>query len=175
MTEWNPSGNTWNEAWDDGSGWAGITIAESIHQAFAEGQASAYVYWVGTSLGATRGFIQIADGADQFRVSKRLWAFAAYSRFIRPGGVRVPAQIADPNVKVTAFRNVDGSMVVELLNMGTAAVSTSFATDTRVHRVTTYLTDETHSVERLGDARLPGGRALPVQLPARSLTTLVLH
>jgi O-glycosyl hydrolase len=175
MTEWNPAGNTWNEAWDDGSGWAGITIAESIHQTFAEANASAYVYWVGTSLGATRGFIQIADGSDSYRVSKRLWAFAAYSRFIRPGAVRVPAQLADPNVKATAFRNADGSMVVELLNTGTSTVDTSFTTDTRIRRATTYLTDETHSVERVGEARLSGSRRVPVQLAPRSLTTLVLR
>jgi len=176
MTEWNPSGNTWNEAWDDGSGWAGITIAESIHEAFALGQASAYVYWVGTSLGATRGFIQIADGADAYRVSKRLWAFAAYSRFIRPDAVRVPARLTDPNVKVTAFRNRDGSKVVELLNTGTAEVATGFTTDTRIHRVATYLTDETHSVQAVSDVRLRGGAPhLSVRLPARSLTTLVLR
>jgi glucosylceramidase len=175
MSEWNPSGNTWNESWDDGSGWAGITIAESIHQAFAEAQASAYVYWVGTSLGATRAFIQIANQGDGYRVSKRLWAFAAYSRFIRPGAVRVPAQFTDPNVKVTAFRNLDGSRIVELLNTGTASVSTSFTTDAPIHRAATYLTDEAHSVDRVCDVRLPGTRQVPVQLPARSLTTLVLR
>jgi glucuronoarabinoxylan endo-1,4-beta-xylanase len=175
MTEWNPSGNTWNESWDDGSGWAGITIAESIHQSFAEGQASAYVYWVGASLGATRGFIQIANEGDAYRVSKRLWAFAAYSRFIRPGAVRVPAEFTDPTVKATAFRNRDGSMVVELLNIGTAATSIAFATDTRIRRATTYLTDETHSVERVSDERLRGTRHVAVHLPARTLTTLVLR
>jgi O-glycosyl hydrolase len=174
MTEWNPTGNAWNEAWDDGSGWAGITIAESIHQAFAEGGASAYVYWVGMSLGTTRAFVQLPNAGDGYRVSKRLWAFAAYSRFIRPGAVRTAASAADPDVKVTAFRNRDGSMVVELLNTGTAEVSTTFAADTRIRHATTYLTDETHSLERVADTRL-ASRHLPVRLPARSLTTLVLR
>jgi glucosylceramidase len=175
MTEWNPGGNTWNEAWDDGSGWSGIIVAESIHQTFAEADANAYIYWVATSLGATRGFIQIADGSDAYRVSKRFWAFAAYSRFIRPGAVRVPVELTDPNVKVTAFRNDDGTKVVELLNTGTADVSTGFRTDTPIHRATTYLTDETHSVEQVSAERLRGARRLPVHLPARSLTTLVLR
>jgi len=175
MTEWNPSGNTWNEAWDDGSGWSGIVVAQSIHQTFAEANANAYVYWVATSLGATRGFIQIADGSEVYRVSKRFWAFAAYSRFIRPGAVRVSAGLTDPNVKVTAFRNHGGSKVVELLNTGTVDVSTGFRTDTPIHHASTYLTDEAHSVEQVSDARLPGVRWLPVRLPARSLTTLVLR
>jgi O-glycosyl hydrolase len=175
MTEWNPTGNTWNEAWDDGSGWAGISIAENIHQAFADAGAHAYVYWVGTSLGATRAFIQIATSGDGYRVSKRLWAFAAYSRFIRPAAHRVPVQVADAGVKVTAFRNADGSMVVELLNTNTAAVATSFATDTAIHRQQVYLTDETHSVSQVAAAHLfRGTHTVPVQLPARSLTTLVL-
>jgi len=174
MTEWNPSGNTWNEAWD-GNGWAGIVVAESIHQSFAEANVNGYVYWVATSLGATRGFIQIADGSDNYRVSKRFWAFAAYSRFIRPGATRVPAQFADPALKVTAFRNHGGSMVVELLNTGTTEVSTSFTTDAPIHHATTYLTDEAHSVERVSDARLPAQRWLAVHLPARSLTTIVLR
>jgi glucosylceramidase len=169
MTEWNPTGSTWNESWDDGSGWAGITIAENIHQAFAEGNAHAYVYWVGNSLGATRAFIQIAATGDSYRVSKRLWAFAAYSRFIRPGAYRVPVTMADPAVKATAFRNADGSMVVELLNTSTAAVTTNLAIDARIRSQTAYLTDETHSLSPVPFARRGG------QLPPRSLTTLVMR
>jgi glucosylceramidase len=175
MTEWNPTGNTWNESWDDGSGWAGITVAESIHQAFADAGASAYVYWVAMSLGATRAFIQLPASGDGYRVSKRLWAFAAYSRFIRPGAFRTAAQSTDPNVKVTAFRNRDGSMVLELLNTGTAQAATTFSTDVPVRHATTYLTDETHSLARVADTRPPGGHHLPLRLPARSLTTVVLR
>lgn len=40
MSEWSPDGNTWNEAWDDGSGWAGIAVAESVHEAFASANAT---------------------------------------------------------------------------------------------------------------------------------------
>jgi glucuronoarabinoxylan endo-1,4-beta-xylanase len=175
MSEWTPSGNVWNEAWDDGTPASGFSMAESIHEAFAVGHATGYVSWVGASLGATRAFIQIASEGDGYRVSKRLWAFAGYSRFIRPGAARVPATLADPNVKVTAFRNADGSMVVELLNAGTAAADTTFTTDVPIHHATTYLTDETHSLERIDGVRLPGRHRVPVRIPARSLTTLVLR
>jgi glucosylceramidase len=175
MSEWTPSGSVWNEAWDDGTASSGFSMAESIHEAFAVGEATGYVSWFGGSLGATRAFIQIPNEGDGYRVSKRLWGFAAYSRFIRPGAVRVPVRVADPNLKVTAFRNRDGSMVVELLNAGTASVSTSFATDVRIHRATTYLTDEAHSLERVGDTWQRGRHRLPVEVPARSLATLVLR
>ena len=39
-------------------------------------------------------------------------------------------------------------MVVELLNTSSAEVATTIGTDTRVHHVSTYLTDGTHSVDR---------------------------
>jgi O-glycosyl hydrolase len=174
MTEWNPPGTTWNEAWDDGSGYDGFTIAESIHQTFADANASAYVYWVATSLGATRAFVQIADQGDGYRVSKRLWAFAAYSRFIRPGAVRVPATIEAPGVRTTAFRNADGALVVELLNTNATALDLTFRADTRIRHATTYRTDAAHSVERVAEAHPRGGRTVPVHLPARALTTVVL-
>jgi len=173
MSEWNPNGNTWNEAWDDGSGWAGITIAESIHNSLAVANNSAYVYWFGASIGATRALIQLASEGDGVAVSKRLWALAAYSRFIRPGAVRIAADASDPALKVTAFRNRGGSTVVELLNTATTPVRTGVAVGRAGSRATTYRTDETHSLERIGTGRVFGGR-LPVTLPARSLTTVVL-
>ncbi len=133
------------------------------------------VYWVGTSLGATRAFIQIADARDGYRVSKRLRAFAAYSRFIRPSAHRVPVRIADTAIKATAFRNADGSMIVDLLNTGTAAVSTSFATDTAIRGQTTYLTDETHAVTQVGATAKPDGAYfVRVDLAPRALTAVVL-
>lgn len=172
MSEWNPNGNTWNEAWDDGSGWAGITIAESIHNALAVANNTAYVYWTGASLGATRALIQVPAAGDGVAVSKRLWALAAYSRFIRPDAVRIAADASDPALKVTAFRNRDGSTVLELLNEATTPLHTTLAVG-RGGRATTYLTDESHSLDRTGTTRVTGGR-LPADLPARSLTTVVL-
>lgn len=174
MTEWGPGGNVWDMGWDSGLPSAGILVAQAIHRAFADANASAYVHWVGASLGATRAFIQIPNSGDGYQVSKRLWAFAAYSRFIRPDAVRVLAAAADPNVDITAFRNADGSMVVELLNTGTADVSTTFTTDIPVHTVTTYLTNEAHSIDLMSSMRTSDIHSLPTRLPARSLTTLVL-
>ncbi|HEU5472259.1 MAG TPA: glycoside hydrolase [Actinophytocola sp.] len=173
MTEWQPNGNTWNEAWDDGSGWAGITVAENIHDTLTLAGASAYVYWFGASLGATRAFIQL-DGAN-YHVSKRLWAMAAYSRFIRPDADRVAAASTAPGVKVSAFRNADGSKVIEILNTNTTATRTDFALReaSRSHRAAVYLTDETHSLSRTGTLSVRD-RRLAVELAPRSLTTVVI-
>ena len=170
MSEWGPSGTTWNESWDDGSAYSGIVVAENIHDTLTLAHANAYVYWFGASLGATRAFVQLA-GPD-YHVAKRLWAMAAYSRFIRPGAVRVAASVADPAVRVSAFRNADGSRVVELLNTATAPTSVELA-GWSGRRPATYRTDETHSLARTDTAHARGGR-LHADLPPRSLTTVVL-
>ncbi|RNG25960.1 glycoside hydrolase family 30 protein [Streptomyces botrytidirepellens] len=174
MSEWSPNGTTWNEAWDDGSGYDGLAVAEAIHTTLADARASAYVYWFGASVGATRGLIQL-DGAD-YHVSKRLWALAAYSRFVRPGAVRVAASAgaaAADGVKVTAFRNRDGGRVLEILNTGREAVRTDFAVSGGRGVGSVYRTDETHSLSRVGRAVVRGG-TLDVDLPPRALTTVVL-
>jgi glucuronoarabinoxylan endo-1,4-beta-xylanase len=170
MSEWGPNGTTWNEAWDDGSTYSGFVVAEDIHDTLTQANVHAYVYWFGASLGATRAFIQL-DGPN-YRVSKRLWAMAAYSRFIRPGATRVSASVADPAVKVSAFRNADGSRVVELLNTATTATSVDLA-GWSGRRPATYLTDETHSLTRTDTSRARGGHLL-TDLPPRSLTTVVV-
>ncbi|TMR99739.1 glycoside hydrolase family 30 protein [Nonomuraea basaltis] len=165
MSEWNPNGNTWNEAWDDGSGYDGFTIAQAIHDSLTLGNVSAYVYWLGASRGTTRAFMQIDDAAKTYSVSKRLWAMAAYSRFIRPGAVRMDASAADPALKVSAFRNSDGSRVIVALNTGTAPVTWK-----GVHgKATAYVTDTANSLTPSAVT----GRTVTLQ--PRALTTVVIR
>ncbi|MBC6458201.1 glycoside hydrolase family 30 protein [Actinomadura sp. HBU206391] len=172
MSEWSPNGTTWNENWDDGSGYDGFTIAEDIHRTLTTGNANAYVFWFGASIGATRGLIQL-DGAN-YNVSKRLWALAAYGRFIRPGATRVSATATDPALKLTAYRNADGTKVVEILNTATTRTQAALTLDRpALGRVTSYLTDGEHSLAKTGAARAHGKR-LAVDLAPRSLTTVVL-
>jgi O-glycosyl hydrolase len=164
MSEWNPNGTTWNVNWDDGSGYDGFTVAQAIQNALTLGNVSAYVYWVGDSTGATRALIQIDQPNQTFHVSKRLWALAAFSRFIRPGAVRLDTSVTNPALRVSAFRNDNGSTVLEILNTGTAPVAW--------HGVfgdaTSYLTDNTHS---LSPSRVFGRT---VTLQPRALTTIVI-
>lgn len=172
MSEWQAGGTPWNTAWDDGTQTAGITLAEDINDTLTLADANAYVYFFGASTGATGGFLQI-DG-NQFHVSKRLWAIAAYSRFIRPGAVRVAAAADDPALKISAFRNGNGSKVLEIINTSTAAQTSDLRLDTAAARASSYLTDTDNSLARVNVAHVHG-RNLTVDLPARSLTTVVLR
>lgn len=170
MSEWAPTG--WNEHWDDGSDNDGITVAEHIHNALTTGDASGYLYWLGASRGGTGAFIQLVDGGG-YEVSRRLWAFAAYSRFVRPGATRVAVRSGDPALRVTAFRNPGGGRVIEIINTA-AAGTTANLTLNRGGRPRAYLTDETHALTPVNAAQAHG-RDLTVSLAPRSLTTVVLR
>ena len=170
MSEWSPNGSTWNENWDDGSGYDGFAVAQNINDTLTKAGASGYVYWLGASQGATRALIQI-DGTT-YHVSKRLWAFAAYSRFIRPDAVRVPVTSANQALEMSAFRNADGSRVIEVINTATTPVESSLAAGNGTAR--TYLTDATSALTETGSATLRHG-TLSATFAPRSLTTIVIR
>ncbi|PWI20855.1 hypothetical protein DI272_35110 [Streptomyces sp. Act143] len=175
MSEWSPNGTTWNENWDDGSGYDGFTVASAVHDALTKGNASGYVYWYGASVGATRGLIQM-DG-ENYHVSKRLWALAGYSRFIRPGATRIGATTPDAGLELSAFRNTDGNLTVVALNAGTGAQQVSYGlrnTGITAGTATPYLTNGSHSMARQPAVHVRGG-ALTATVPARSLVTYTIR
>jgi glucosylceramidase len=170
MSEWSPNGSTWNENWDDGTGYDGFAVAQQIQDTLTKAGASGYVYWFGASVGATRALIQL-DGPT-YHVSKRLWALAAFSRFVRPGAVRVPVRVADPALEVSAFRDADGTRVVEVLNTASTPVTSGLWVGSgRAHL---YLTDNGHALTPTGTERARGG-VLQTAFAPRSLTTVVIR
>ena len=173
MSEWQAGGTPWNTAWDDGSPTAGFALAQDINGTLTLANASAYIYFFGVSTGATGGFIQL--NGDQYQVSKRLWAMAAYSRFIRPGAFRVNASAGNSALEISAFRNRDGSKVIEIINTATTTIGTDLRLDPRTAaaRATSYVTDAGHSLAQADVAQVRG-RQLTVDLAPRSLTTVVL-
>jgi glucosylceramidase len=171
MSEWNPNGTTWNENWDDGSGYDGMTIAKAVHTALTTGNVNAYVYWYGASTGTTRGMIQM--NGDGYRVSKRLWAIAGYSRFIRPQANRIGSSTSDGNLQLSAYRNTDGSLVVVVINNSSSANSVSYSlknTGITTGTATPHLTNNTGNMAAQTSVRINGG-AFTASVPARSMVT----
>jgi O-glycosyl hydrolase len=101
----------------EGMRWAGL-----IHSAVANANVSAYLYWIGVQSGNTNSKLIKVEGTG-YEVSKRLWAFAHFARGARPGSVRVGVSGQPSGVQVSAFLNIDGKVVVVLINTGAGAVS----------------------------------------------------
>jgi O-glycosyl hydrolase len=141
-----------------------------MHDSLTQAEVTAYLWWLGVSRGASASLIQADVAADTYRVSSRYYVFSAFSRYIDPGAVRFDVENETDGLKVSAYRNPDGSRVVQVLNLNQAAVST----DIDLPRpVTTYLTDNDHDLEQVDSIATPARGATRLELPARSLVTLV--
>jgi glucuronoarabinoxylan endo-1,4-beta-xylanase len=178
-TEWSTF-QSWDPAWDDGTTASGLSWAQNIHTGLTQANLGAFLYWWGTSTPAFNGdnesLVQI--NGSTVTASARLWAFANYSRFVRPGAVRIGATTADSNLELTAFRNVNGSVAIVVLNTGTSPDTVSFALRHLGIRnaalATPYLTDS--SSDTAAQPPVPVVRGtLTATLPARSLVTFAIR
>lgn len=171
QTEWSTF-DGWNGAWDNGSQASGFTWAGNIMTALTSANVSAFLYWWGAAEKNNNEALIRMDGGN-YTVSARLWAFANFSRFIRPDAVRIGASGTDGNVKVAAFKNVDGSLAVVALNGSNAASSLSFTlngTGVTSGTAVGYLTNGSNNTKPQSAIAVDGG-AFSANVPARSLVT----
>jgi O-glycosyl hydrolase len=172
-TEWSTF-QAWDPAWDDGTTASGFTWAQNIYTGLTAANLSAFLYWWGSSTPAFNGdnesLIQI--NGSTVTPSGRLWAFANYSRFVRPGAVRIGTSTADSSLEITAFRNVNGSIAVVVLNTATSPQAAAFSVR-GAHAgplATPYLTDATHDTAAQPPVRVVNG-SFAATVPARALVT----
>ncbi|HKT04529.1 MAG TPA: cellulose binding domain-containing protein [Rugosimonospora sp.] len=172
-SEWSNGSGTWNNAWDDGSATSGFSWAQNIHNGLANANLDAFFYWWGVSNTTSSNGSLIQLTGTTVTAAKRYYAFANYSRFVRPGAVRIAAATGDANLKVTAFRNTDGSVAVVVLNAGTSDTSATYTLSNAgvsSGTVTPYLTNSGSSTAAQTPLALSGG-AFTATVPARSLVT----
>ncbi|KAI0430452.1 glycoside hydrolase family 30 protein [Xylaria sp. FL1042] len=171
----------WTTTWyGNGGAGEGYTWANNIYNAVTGTQVSGYLYWEGVqwpSPNTNEKMVKVDQQSPyNIEVSKRLWAFASWSRFVRPGAVRV-ATSGGSGVKSTAFRNVDGSVAVVVISTGAAAsnvaIKVSGGAAAAPTQAAAWVTDASHdcaqtTVSVAADGTLSGSVA------ARSITTYLI-
>jgi O-glycosyl hydrolase len=171
-TEWSTFDN-FDAAWDDNSDASGFTWAQHIYTGLTSANLSAFLYWWGVSNGTDNEQLVQLNGTT-VTPTGRLWAFANYSRFVRPGATRIGASTADSNLQVTAFKNTNGSVSIVVLNTSTSAIAASFSlANTGIANgsvITPYLTNASSSTAAQSALSVSGG-AFGATVPARSLVT----
>jgi glucuronoarabinoxylan endo-1,4-beta-xylanase len=173
-TEWAPFGlQPWDPAWDDGSLSSGFTWAQNIYTGLTAANLGAFLYLWGantsttTVTGPNTGLLDVQG--NTVASSGRLWAFASFSRFIRPGAIRIGTTTSDPRIEVSAFRNSDGSIAVIALNTSHSRRVASFSLrGLGAARVTPYLTNTSHQLSAQTPIT-PRNGAFTATLPPRSL------
>ena len=179
-TEWAPFGfGPWDPAWDDGSPSSGFTWAQDIDTGLTAANLGAFLYLWGantsttTVTGPNTGLVDVQG--NTVATSGRLWAFASYSRFIRPGAVRIGATTSAAGLEVTAFRNSDGSIAVVVLNTARSRqVATISLGGLSGAQVTPYLTDTSHQLSAQSPITVRNS-AFTATLPPRSLVTYAIR
>jgi len=171
-SEWGVNGSTWTNVWDTTGEASGITWAQRLHTAMTGANLQAFLYWWGVS-STNHDSSLIGLNGSTLTPSKRYYAMANYSRYIRPGAVRIGASSPDGNLKTSAYRNADGSVVIVALNTASSSTSTSFAvsnTGLSNGTVAAYVTNGSASMSAQSTVGLAAG-SFSATVPARSLVT----
>lgn len=173
-TEWADF-NTWNPAWDDGSAASGFTWAQHIFTGLADANLSAFLYWWGVNTSDTNSGLLHLTADNTVEVSSRFWAFANYSRFIRPGAVRISATTSSNGLETVAFRNPDGSTTMVALNPASTDLNTSFALQhTKGFFAIPYLTNASNNTAQQKPLLIRHD-SFTTTIPARSLVTYQIN
>ena len=150
-----------------------LYVARIIHYDLCAANARSWQWWRAAGGDYKDGLLRMyEEGATpSVRQSKLMWTLGNYSRFVRPGAVRIPVEgPADPQgLMLSAFRNQGGSHAVVAIN---------YSTEARIVRLRgvpgrkaiAYRTSDVPG-ENL---RCVGPTSLRrILLPSRSVTTLV--
>lgn len=152
------SADNWPEA---------ISVAENIHNGLVVGNMSAYVWWY-----IRRSYSPMKEDGN---ISKRGYCMAHYSKWVRPGYVRVNAteQPAN-NVLVSAYKGDKNKVVIVAVNKSTTGYAQEFSISGKtIADVDRYRTTQGENIAETQNLETNGGNFF-AQLPAQSVSTFVI-
>lgn len=165
-------GNIWSDTYINDSRHA-IKVAEHIHYAMTDGNFQAYVYWP-----IRRYYALIADGNSDNQgnptsaagtATKRGYCMAQFSKFVRPGYVRVDATKQPiTNVFVSAYKKGNDVAIVVVNKTTSTKTLTITVPNTKV---TTWERYTTSASKNLVKGTNVTGSSFQVTLDAASVTT----
>jgi glucuronoarabinoxylan endo-1,4-beta-xylanase len=160
-------GGCWDPSMADGLLWAGI-----IDSRLAVSNANAWLYWWFIDYNGDNEGLVYSDGVT---TSKRLYVMGNYSKFVRPGWVRMDATHTPASgVSVSAYKDpVSGNFAIVAVNTNTSGTSMAFSlSGFATASVTPWVTSETLNLAAQ-ESLVVGTAGFSATLPASSVTTFV--
>jgi glucuronoarabinoxylan endo-1,4-beta-xylanase len=145
---------------------AGLDLANAVYAATTTGGVNGWLYWWTPSL---------FDGGSVSSPPKRVYALGNFSKFVRPGYVRVGVTAVPSGVQLVAFSNPpDNTVAIVAINSGTSAQTISvFVSGTAwPSQVTPWVTSASSNLVSQAAVTVTGGR-FSASLAAQSVTTFV--
>ena len=152
-----------------------LVYARTIHKSLADASTSAWIFW---TLGiipdfADQGLITLDDSvAGTYTVRKTFWALGNYSKFIKPGYVRMGS---DTNITTglytSAYKDpITNKFAIVAVNESTSAKEVNFGQlGFSGGNVIPYITSASQSLAQLAAVSMSG----TVTIPAKSIVTYV--
>lgn len=144
-----------------------ISTGQQISDCLSIGNMSAYIWW--KTIGNTNGLLN-ASGVLQ----PRAYVVSQYSRFVRPGYVRIAVTANTSPLGLTAFRSEDGTQFsIVAVNNTVAPVAHRFNLQgIQASSVTPVMTSATQLLETQSAVSV-NGNAFTYTIPATSIVTFV--
>ena len=157
----------------------GLKWAINIHNHMTQPETNAWLYWAGV-LDAQdpktgQGLILFNNTSGTFTVPKRFYTLGHFSKFIRPGYVRLGCSSSPTTgVYTSAYKDpVAGKFVVVAINSNFATEAFTMQLNVSLQQMVKYTTTSSTNMAMATVAySLPSGSVL-VSLPPRSITTFV--
>lgn len=153
------SANRWPEA---------LQVSENIHNALVIGNMSVYTWW----------YIRRSYGLmdENGVITKRGYNMAQYSKFVRPGDIRIEAtEQPAKDVFVSAYKNDDNQVTIVAVNKSTEGYAQLFSIGSgeNIVNVDRYRTSVNENIALTKNLEYTGG-SFYAQLPAESVSTFVV-
>ncbi|MBR4361816.1 MAG: family 43 glycosylhydrolase [Ruminococcus sp.] len=145
----------------------GVQVAENIHNAMVVGNMNAYVWWYIRR--------QYSPMWDTGKISKRGYAMAQFSKWVRPGDMRIDAT-EQPNsgILVSAYKHSDTQATIVAINNSKTDVTQQFTLSGRnITNVDRYRTSGSENIAQTKGMEA-NGESFYAQLPASSVSTFVV-
>jgi|DewCreStandDraft_4_1066084.scaffolds.fasta_scaffold02977_18 O-glycosyl hydrolase len=148
----------------------GLTTAGWIHNCLVNANYNAFLYWWLAADQNNEGLRGVNNG-----VPKRFWVMGNFSKFIRPGFIRIAAD-ANPatNVNVSAYKSSNsGTYVIVAINRNTSATSVTFSlSNVTATSFTPWITSSSYDLSQQAAVSVSGG-SFTYNLPAQSVVSFV--
>lgn len=154
----------------------GLIWAKQIHSFMTVAEASAWHYWwLAKNVTDGEALINLDTANYSYSVNKRLFTIGNFSRFVRPGYIRLNSTTSPaPGVYTSAYKDSKtGKFAIVVINENTSSQSLSLKLNSfNSDWVVPYITSATQDLVELPGISLTNGGFNPT-LPAQSVTTFV--
>lgn len=171
MSEWCEMKNGMDLSMD-----SALNLASEINTDLTVLNAVSWQYWIAASCYSYRdGLIYVNTPAQGMNTTKRLWAMGNFSRFVRPGYMRIECSADSSDIELSAFKGKNGEeaekLVIVLINKKDNEYKISadnFCGRTGI----VYVTDDKHDLEQTEEIT---EQTKEIVLPSKSVVTIVLN